>query len=474
MAIVFGIVSFAMTEMVKDNLLNQRVESLRKEVGDISVQIAPFLVQSDAMELYSLASKGSSELGGRMLVISDSGIVLADSFSKLNGMQISQNEVNDILYNNNSSAYGYHKVDSATEDDGYIWVLYSTASISSNGKTVGVLLHSTSLQDEIRQIGKLGRNMLWIYIIACIVILLVSMVVSRLVTKPVQELTDTALKISSGDLESRADVKGKSELAELGQTFNMMISRLQNIDQQRSEFVSDASHELKTPLASMKILVESLLYQDTIDPKIYKEFLSDINTEIDRLNSLITDLLLISKMDGDMILMHTEAVPFTDIVQKCVNALRPIAQKRGIAVHFHILDEVKLECDPIKLRQAVNNLVDNAIKYSIDGGRVDITIKRYGTEVHLIVQDDGVGMSKEHLDHIFERFYRVDKARARVTGGTGLGLHIVRKIALLHGGRVDVKSREGQGSVFTLMLPVVQHRQIALPKPSHDADIDEK
>ncbi len=444
--------------MVKEYLLSQRVEALRKDVNSISVQVAPYLVRSDANELYNLVNKSSTDMGGRMMVLSDSGIVQADSFSEFNGREISINEVNDILYGGQSSSFGYHKIDSDTADDGYIWALYSSASIISNGTPVGVLLHSTSLTEEIRQIRDIGTKLLWIYIISCAVVILTNLIISRLITKPVQELTATAIKISSGDLESRAHVEGKSELAELGQTFNMMVSRLQNIDKQRSEFVSDASHELKTPLASMKILVESLLYQDNVDEKIYKEFLSDINGEIDRLNSLITDLLLISKMNNDILKINVEKVRFADFVKKSVSSLTPIAEQRGVSVNFHIMDDIEIECDPLKLRQAVNNLVDNAIKYSRNGGRVDITIKRYGPEVHLIIQDDGMGMSEDHLEHIFERFYRVDKARARVTGGTGLGLHIVRKISLMHGGRVEVKSHEGQGSVFTLILPLVQQK----------------
>jgi signal transduction histidine kinase len=208
----------------------------------------------------------------------------------------------------------------------------------------------------------------------------------------------------------------------------------------------------------MKILVESLLYQDNVDETIYKEFLSDINGEIDRLSDLITDLLLISKMDGDSMMINAEKIPLSDVVEKSVETLRPLAEKRGIEIRYRATDPMMIECDPLKLRQAINNLVDNAIKYTRSSGHVDATTRRNGQEAHVVIADDGVGMSEEHLAHIFERFYRVDKARSRGTGGTGLGLHIVRRIALMHGGRVEVTSREGSGSVFTLVLPVVQNK----------------
>ena len=209
----------------------------------------------------------------------------------------------------------------------------------------------------------------------------------------------------------------------------------------------------------MKILVESMLYQDNVPEEVYKEFLGDINGEIDRMNSLITDLLLLSKMDSDIVTINLEKVRISSIVNKCVNALEPIARERNIRVRTDLSDDFELECDPLKLRQAINNLIENAIKYTGDGGHVFVTTKHHGGEGAVRIEDNGVGMSPEHLEHIFERFYRVDKARSRETGGTGLGLHIVRRIALMHGGRVDVESQEGKGSVFTLVVPLVQHTE---------------
>ena len=181
---------------------------------------------------------------------------------------------------------------------------------------------------------------------------------------------------------------------------------------------------------------------------------------IDRIrNSLITDLLLLSKMDSDIMAINLETINLSSLVNKCVEALRPIAQMRDIRITENLESGLEIECDPLKLRQALNNLIENAIKYTQDGGHVQVSSKRRGNEVAVQIEDDGIGMSEEHLQHIFERFYRVDKARSRETGGTGLGLHIVRRIALMHNGRVEVESAEGQGSKFTLILPVTQKRE---------------
>ncbi len=457
-AIVFGIISVAVSSIVSNYMLDQRMRDQLKRVSSISVQAAPYLEQADATELYNIVTKSYKDIGGRMLILNDSGIVQTDSFSELNGIRLSLNEIDDILYGQNASSFGYHKIEEQPGGASF-WALYCAAPIISNGSVIGVVLYSSYIQDVVDAMEGLQIRMLWIYVLACVIIIISSMILTRFITKPVKQLTDVALKISAGDLKSRAKIKGKSEIAELGQTFNMMCDRLQNIDQQRSEFVSDASHELKTPLASMKILVESLLYQDHVQEEVYKEFLSDINGEIDRLNSLITDLLLLSKMDSDILAINIERVLVKGLINKCVAALKPIAHKRGVTVRMHMADEsLEVSCDPLKLRQAVNNLIENAIKYSKENGHVDISVARQGQELSISIEDDGVGMKEEHLHHIFERFYRVDKARSRETGGTGLGLHIVRRIALMHGGRVEVTSREGVGSKFTLILPLAPAR----------------
>ncbi|MEG0593934.1 MAG: HAMP domain-containing sensor histidine kinase [Christensenella sp.] len=455
-AIVFGLILAAVSSLVGQYLVGQRIASLTKDANSTAVQVAPYLSDYDANAMYDIAVKNSNDSGGRFLVLNSSGIVEVDSFSNLNGVKLSEREVNDILYGQNSSSYGFHAIDNA---EGDFWAVYCTSSIIHNGEMIGAVLYSSSIQDVVVATNMLQSRMLWIFVLACGIIIVTSLSMTNLITKPIQKLTEVAIKISTGDLSQRANIKGRSEMAELAQTFDMMCGKIQNLDQQRSEFVSDASHELKTPLASMKILVESMLYQDSVPEEVYKDFLSDINNEIDRMNRLITDLLLLSKMDSDIVTINLETVRISSVVNKCMSALEPIASERNITLKTDLTDDFEIECDPLKLRQALNNLIENAIKYTGDDGHVSVSTKHHGGEGAVRIEDDGVGMSEDHLEHIFERFYRVDKARSRETGGTGLGLHIVRRIALMHGGRVDVQSTEGAGSVFTLVLPLVQNTE---------------
>ena len=458
-AIVFSIVSVAVSSLVENYLVTQRINNLKTVANNTAVQVAPYLSDSDANSMYEIIKRNGTESGGQIFILNESGIVEADSYSQLNGVKLSLREVNDILYGQNSSSYGFHKTPSQSGD---YWAAYCTSAIINNGKIIGTVLYATSIQDVVDATNGLQLSTFWIFLFACGVIIASSILSSGLITKPIKKLTDVAIKISNGDLSQRANIKGKSEISEMAQTFDMMCGKIQNMDQQRSEFVSDASHELKTPLASMKILVESMLYQDNVPEEVYKEFLSDINGEIDRMNRLITDLLLLSKMDSDIVMINVDKIMVSALVKKCVDALMPIAKERHITLKTDYADDFEIECDPLKMRQALNNLIENAIKYTGDGGHVKVTTKRHGNEAYFIIEDDGVGMSEEHLEHIFERFYRVDKARSRETGGTGLGLHIVRRIALMHGGRVEVQSEEGRGSTFILAVPVVQNTEDSL------------
>lgn len=449
--VVFGLVAIFVSSLVEDYFVNQRINSQITNVNKISVLVAPYLESSDANSLYSSLSSSGKDIGGRLLVLNNSGIVQADSFSAMNGLFLNYREVNDVLQGNKSLSYGFHKISNGGND---FWAIYYTSGIRAEGQNIGVLVYSTSIQDVTDTLDRLKQQIVWIYLSACVVIVIVSLFSTNIIINPVKNMRETAAKISRGDLSQRVVVHGKSEIAELGHTFNQMCDRIQDVDEQRSEFVSNASHELKTPLASMKILVESLLFQQNVDKNIYNEFLGDINNEIDRMSNLINDLLLLSKMDSDIVTMQIKKYSLIKVIQESLDALRPIINTRHIKLNFYAANDIEAEFDKIKILQAIGNLIENAVKYSRTNGYVKIFLTKAGEEACVTVEDNGVGIAPEHLNHIFERFYRVDKARSRDTGGTGLGLHIVRKIALMHGGRVEVESIEKMGSKFMLYLPI--------------------
>ena len=264
--------------------------------------------------------------------------------------------------------------------------------------------------------------------------------------------------MTRGDFSSRVRVRGNNEFAQLAVAFNMMCDRLESLDKARNQFVSNASHELKTPLSTMKILIETLMYQDPMEPAMTREFLTDINKEIDRLNRIVSDLLTLVNIDSG-IKMNLENLDIAALLQRQREA--PAAAGPG-AGHRDGLpgEEATVRSTATrKLHQVFYNLMDNAIKYTPGAARSTCTLTRQGKKAVIKVIDTGIGIPKEDQPHIFERFYRVDKARSRETGGTGLGLSIVKQIVLLHGGNIEATSKVGEGTTFTIELPLAAKRQ---------------
>ncbi|MDP2892729.1 MAG: ATP-binding protein [Bacillota bacterium] len=445
---------------MEEFLVRERITRQMKQVNSLAVEIMPALDSFDAGTLYTTAVDKGREQGGRILVLDNNGVVMADGFSLLNGVKLGYREVQDIQLGEKDFSYGFHLVAAlpqqgeSTEEGKSTWMVYYTSAIIKNAKTIGVLVFSTSIQDVVDKTGLIREQLAYISAGICVVIVGLSIIISRLITRPINEMMHAILYISRGRFDRRVKVSGKNEMAKLAATFNMMSERLENLDRMRSEFIADASHEMRTPLSSIKILVESMLYQEP-EPRVRKEFLQDINNEIDRLNNLVADLMTLSKIDRHS-QVAMERVEMASLTERVVKNLYPIAENKGVAVSADLPDELYLVGNEIKLYQAVSNLVDNSIKYTPEGGHVDVSLESRGQFAVLKVSDTGVGIPKEDLPHIFERFYRVDKARSRETGGTGLGLSIAKEITAMHRGMLTVKSEPGKGTTFTLELPLQQ------------------
>jgi signal transduction histidine kinase len=449
--VAFAAVTLVIAYLAEDYLVNIRIRDQLKSTNSVAVSMAPYLSSSNSLKMHELAEDSSKKYGGRFLVLNKTGIVQVDSFSMLNGQKLEHKEVSDVLLGPGDTSYGFHKI---VNDTGAFYSVYYTAAVVYNSETIGAVLFSDDIQDVVNITRDFVKVLIMISIAASLVFAVVSIILSGYITRPINDLKGVALSISRGNLHQRIRVSGKNEMAALANTFNTMSEKLENMDQKRSEFVSNASHELKTPLSSMKILIESLLYQDGVDEKIYKEFLGDINNEIDRLSEVITGLLTLARTDSETEALNLDKILLSELVFKSVTALKPIANEKRITLYYTVNNDLEIECDALKVMQAVMNLVDNAIKYTDSGGSVQVVLQKAGTDAAISVKDTGCGIPEQDIPYLFDRFYRVDKARARGTGGSGLGLHIAQKIALLHGGSIDVQSEEGKGSTFTLYLPI--------------------
>ena len=277
-------------------------------------------------------------------------------------------------------------------------------------------------------------------------------VYSTTVLGKLRRLSGAIRAVSGGDYQYRMEVRGKDELAELGREFNALTARLEDTERQRRRFVSDASHELKTPLASIRLLADSIVQTDNMDPDTVREFVSDIGSEAERLQRMAEELLNLSRLDADV---RPAPVPvdLKKTTEEAMALLRPVAAEKRVTLQA-VLDEGCLVlATGDDMHHIVFNLLENAVKYNFPEGSITARLRAEDGTVLLTVEDTGVGIPEEERAHIFDRFYRVDKARSREAGGSGLGLSIVHDAVLAHGGSVTVGANEPRGSRFVVRFP---------------------
>ncbi len=457
----FTVVTASVIQLVGEYLFNQRVREEERVTEELSGHIAPLLSNYETDELYALLRASSGEYNARILVLNAWGVVQADSKSILNGHVLPLDEVRSVL-GGAASDYGYYQ---ATPSDRFLMEKNAHAgamtgiyarSILQGGAPVGVLVYASTEHDIYAGLVQVTRQIAVVMLIVSAFVCLLSIIIVRLFMRPVNELQSGIAQISKGDFSYRVRVSGKDEFSDLARAFNTMSTRMEALDRSRNQFVSNASHELKTPLSTMKILLQTVLFQDSYDTGMTKEFLGDIDKEIDRLSYVVSDLLTLVSIDSGKMRLNTAPILIRDLVQENVKRLSPLARERGIELEFAGRENAEVMGDSMKLNQVFYNLIDNAIKYTPRGGGVRVELIRQGKTMVTRIIDNGIGIPQEDVLHIFDRFYRVDKARSRETGGTGLGLSIVKQIVLLHSGDISVQSKENEGTTFTVELPVYQ------------------
>lgn len=325
---------------------------------------------------------------------------------------------------------------------------------SNNSRVVGVISISVSKDAINKSYDFLYSRAVIIEILIMVIVFGMSFFLSRYILKPFEKISDSINAVKNGFTDEEIHVTEYLETEHIGDSFNQMMGRMKVLDDSRQEFVSNVSHELKTPLASMKVLADSLLAQEDAPVEIYREFMTDITDEIDRENKIITDLLSLVKMTRTSADLNVEPMDINAILELTLKRLGPIAARANVKLVFESRRKVNAEIDEVKLTLALSNLVENAIKYNVDGGWVKVILDADHQYFTVEVSDSGIGMPEESLEHIYERFYRVDKSHSREIGGTGLGLAITRNAVLMHKGSIQVKSEEGIGTTFTVKIPL--------------------
>ena len=322
---------------------------------------------------------------------------------------------------------------------------------------MGVMIISVPTIDIREGRTALGSTVFTLQIAMTLAVLSVAFYAARLLVKPFGKVTASLEDVKGSFLDEDISMPDYTETELLSEAYNRMRRRMKVQEDSRQEFVSNVSHELKTPLTSMKVLADSLVAQGEmgqVPNELYKEFMTDIAEEIDRENTIITDLLSLVKMDKRSSDVNIKETNINDLIELILKRLRPIAARQNVELVLDSFKPIVAEVDETKLTLALSNLVENGIKYNKENGWVHVSLNVDNTFFYVKVEDSGMGIPEEAQEHIFERFYRVDKSHSREIGGTGLGLAITRSAILMHHGAVRVYSKEGEGTTFTVRIPL--------------------
>ena len=397
------------------------------------------------LRLQDTVFRHGSEHGVRILVLDDSARVIADSHGAARiGQTIIMPEVVAALKGNNTTTL---------VRDRYVLNVAMSVYDASSGRT-GAVVFVATVEDIFRSLSEIRRTLLLATFLIGLLSAVLVFIISYQLIKPIRRTINVVQRMATGQFSLRITVKGKDEYAILAGAFNSMAEKLEQVERTREEFVSNVSHEMKTPLSAIKVLSDSILLHDTAPEEVYREFLQDITNEVDRMTNITNDLLALVKVDQREGGLNIQPLDLNQLVEDILNRLSPLAEQKKIVLLYEAERPVKFDADEIKLSLAISNIVENGIKYTPKGGTVRVIVDSDHQNAIVTIQDTGIGIPEEEHDKIFTRFYRVDKTRDRETGGTGLGLAISRATVMLHNGSIRVSSKQGEGSVFVIRLPL--------------------
>ncbi len=384
---------------------------------------------------------------GRILLVNEKLQVVRDSFRLEDGETVILPDVLKLYRAKNPSV----KVVEHRENV----EVYMPITRQDENSLYGVVVMQFSFLNLKETYQNIAQTAFVMWGLMSVLLVLAMAIINSRLHMPIQKLKESVKNLAVGNTTGRVYGEGNQEVEEIAGDINEMISRSHNLEESQNEFVSSVSHELKTPIASMKILAESLTMQEEGVPiELYQEFMKDINKELVRMDNIVEELLSLVKLDSEALDMKVEDTGINELIEEILKVVHPIAEKRSIDLIYESARIVRAQVDQVKLQMAITNVIENAIKYNNDHGWVKVTLNADHQYFYLRVSDNGVGIPEDLVDHIFERFYRVDKARSRETGGNGLGLSITRRIILLHRGDIKVQSAEKEGTTFAIRIPL--------------------
>ena len=396
----------------------------------------------------------ASVYDGRIVLIDGSYRVVRDTFHLAEGRYHVAPEVIRAFRGENITGYNeelhylLHAVpvfDSPAEGEGR----------GENRTAEGVMLFFASTEKLRQSLSDADGTHLIFDLITVLVLIPLSLIASMMISRPFRELKNDLAVVANGDLNHSVEQNTFTVTKQISDEISTTLRKLKDAAQSRDEFVSNVSHELKTPITSIRVLADSLMSMGDAPVELYKDFMNDISGEIDREAKIIDDLLSLVRMDRSAVTLNRRAADMHGMLEQILKRLRPIARVNNVDLTLETVREVTADVDEVKFSLAITNLVENAIKYNVKDGWVHVTLDADHQFCYIKVEDSGIGIPEDQIDAVFDRFYRVDKARSRETGGTGLGLAITKEIVLMHQGIIRLTSTEGEGSTFLVRIPLI-------------------
>lgn len=405
---------------------------------------------ADSQELKAKVDMLTTIYDGRVMVVDDEFKIITDTYNLDDNKIIISKEVV-------KSFAGAETVNYDSENHYIELSIPITNPDDEKSEVIGAMVVSVSTDNIVLNLVYLSQIAIIIEVILAAVALFLGIFCTIKMLKPFNKLSSGIEDIKTGYSEYNLEINDCTETRKICEDINSMLYSMKVMDDSRQEFVSNVSHELKTPLTSMKVLADSINSMGDEAPKeLYQEFMGDITNEIERETKIINDLLSLVKMDKSSADLNIESVNINGLIEQILKRLQPIAEKQQVEVVLESFRPVTAEVDEVKLSLAITNLVENAIKYNKNDGEgwVHVSLNADHQYFYLKVEDSGMGIPEESLEHIYERFYRVDKSHSREIGGTGLGLAITRNSILMHRGAIKVHSMLGEGTTFDVRVPL--------------------
>lgn len=431
----------------EDRAISIRVSNIRNQCDILCNLIIKenYLNDSSSVAVNSKLELLSNIYGGRILLVDRDFRVVKDTYDVEEGKTLISPQV--IRCFKGGSTPGYTRKNQLLE----LAVPIKSPEVQL---VQGAMLVTVSCSEIAATIVELEQNGVVILSIIIVMVILLAFLLSTVLVKPFAAVTKSIEDLTDGYQNEEISVPDYTETELITDAFNRMVSRMKVLDESRQEFVSNVSHELKTPMTSMKVLADSLVGQEGVPEELYQEFLQDITAEIDRENEIITDLLTLVKMDKKAVDLNIQHLDINQLLEDILKRLRPIADKRNIDLILDSFRPVEADVDEVKITSAISNLVENGIKYNVDDGWVRVSLDADHQYFYVTVADSGMGIPQDSIEKIFERFYRVDKSHSKEINGTGLGLAITRSTIAMHHGAITVFSKEGEGSTFSVRIPL--------------------